>query len=739
MPHSFAVDFQLYAGTSAALPTVAVFRKMNPALVRPVAHSWPDDAPTMQYTELSVSNWSALHGNVTVQSAQDVDGNVVVLITTTSASEISIGMYPHMLWGRVGNIAMNVAGEVSAEMLGLSSVSFYPTINPSSVDTKKMMANFSMKSGPLGFSAGVKYTVSQIQSVISIGKSNHEKIKLKYGTLSEIYNAMQTVIAWNTIYDPHEGIVMPVSRTWNFGAGYVIFDWDNYFVSYMTALDKCDLAASSLVQVTKAKTIDGFVPNFASGTRKSRDRTEPPIGAKVTWEIYKKCQNRWLVELLYEDLLDWNTWFWTKRRLDPLGIICLGSDPNQPGSGENNLQDARFESGLDNSPMYDSPPVEYNSTSHKMQLYDVGMTSMFLMETKHLVMMAQLLGFHDDVAMLQDRFDAMSALAVKNLWNATAGTFQNKINTNNEFYPRLSPTVFYPMLAHLPTNDQVNDMMTKHLGIPGEFCVNMNPNDYESLGSMTALIQVEETHNRHDSCLCGSVRCSTDQLSEKYAFTRYEGLVYQYPAVTDLIPLNLFYSSSNQDNLVTTSSTWNDSSYGFIQVQGYCVKNGSSSSTTNGATAQVDLWWNADSKDHMTCVSDACRQAAKTANYTFVRDECLAWKSPSCVYALPSISRDDGAFGDNSYWRGRIWGPMVQLVYWGLQEYAGAVPAVDAARKALCAQSRTLLMKEWLENNHVHENYNSVYGVGGDVGNSDPFYHWGALTGFISLLEEGYW
>ena len=40
------------------------------------------------------------------------------------------------------------------------------------------------------------------------------------------------------------------------------------------------------------------------------------------------------------------------------------------------------------------------------------------------------------------------------------------------------------------------------------------------------------------------------------------------------------------------------------------------------------------------------------------------------AYGLPSISRSSSAFGDNSYWRGRSWGPMNMLVYLGLKEYA---------------------------------------------------------------------
>jgi hypothetical protein len=47
-----------------------------------------------------------------------------------------------------------------------------------------------------------------------------------------------------------------------------------------------------------------------------------------------------------------------------------------------------------------------------------------------------------------------------------------------------------------------------------------------------------------------------------------------------------------------------------------------------------------------------------------------------CYWGLPSISADDPAFPKLGYWRGYVWGPMVQLTYWGLQNYQH-VPAGD--------------------------------------------------------------
>jgi putative isomerase len=37
---------------------------------------------------------------------------------------------------------------------------------------------------------------------------------------------------------------------------------------------------------------------------------------------------------------------------------------------------------------------------------------------------------------------------------------------------------------------------------------------------------------------------------------------------------------------------------------------------------------------------------------------------------------------------------------------------------------------------HLHENYNSNTGEGGDVTNCDAFYHWGALLGLIEWIED---
>jgi len=126
------------------------------------------------------------------------------------------------------------------------------------------------------------------------------------------------------------------------------------------------------------------------------------------------------------------------------------------------------------------------------------------------------------------------------------------------------------------------------------------------------------------------------------------------------------------------------------------------------------------------------RVATKQQAETMVRRHLLNSGEFWGEWVIPSISRDDAAYKDQDYWRGRIWGPMNYLVYLGLKNYDVAKVRAEFAEK-----SHALFLKEWREHGHVHENYNATLGTGDDVPSSDRFYHWGALLGYVEYLEEG--
>lgn len=120
------------------------------------------------------------------------------------------------------------------------------------------------------------------------------KTNQKYGHLNVTFDAMQTIVNWNTIFDPREYVCTVFSRKWAFGSdvNYAIADWDCYFASYEAILIDKDKSFVTAIQVTRSLEERGFVPNYASGIIKSRDRSEPPIGSFVVREIYKNFPGR---------------------------------------------------------------------------------------------------------------------------------------------------------------------------------------------------------------------------------------------------------------------------------------------------------------------------------------------------------------------------------------------------------------------------------------------------------------
>ncbi len=104
------------------------------------------------------------------------------------------------------------------------------------------------------------------------------------------------------------------------------FGWDCIFGSYIASAGSRNVSYSALIQVIKSKTENGFIPNGATAGGKSQDRTEPMMGAKVLLEMYRKFGDLWLVQLLFDDLLDWNNWSMRERTMEPLDLIVRVPD-----------------------------------------------------------------------------------------------------------------------------------------------------------------------------------------------------------------------------------------------------------------------------------------------------------------------------------------------------------------------------------------------------------------------------
>ncbi len=96
---------------------------------------------------------------------------------------------------------------------------------------------------------------------------------------------------------------------------------------------------------------------------------------------------------------------------------------------------------------------------------------------------------------------------------------------------------------------------------------------------------------------------------------------------------------------------------------------------------------------------------------------------------LPSVTRDDPAYPDNVYWRGRIWPPLNFWTYQGLRR-AG----LEDEAAALAEKSRRLFALGW-QARECGENYNAETGAIRDQPDTDGFYSWGALLPALAVSE----
>ncbi len=593
LPEGFALSLGIKEYRQGGHLKEALMGRRTPGaeVIEPGTHTYDGS-----YTELRL-RWRGI--DVLVQTAV-VDGSDLVVLATPSHDHRRAPLLvaeSGLLWNHPGELASG-DGELVCRCATGRVVRVFATAED--VAEPYVVAQTPYLALPLcglvGLSTGRRRSLEEIAGSVLEAKEGAEKAHERFGPEAELYRAIQAGLAWNTIYDPlKDRVVTPVTRLWNLGwdeptvgdqssvgdpvqyLGYVLFNWDTFLSGYMFSLENRDLAYANIIEITKERTAAGFVPMwYRSLGIRTHDRSQPPLGSLVAREVYRRFGERWFLEEVFDDLLGWNRW-WSTRR-ENKGYLSWGSEPYEPvvgfdweSKGVGDLYGAVLESGMDNLPLYDGVP--YNRSTCMMEMADVGLLSYYVTDCDALADIARVLGRTAEARELHDRATRFrSALAT--LWDEEKGIFLNRRTDTGEVSPRLSPTLFFPLLARAATDEQAARMISEHFFNPREF--------------------------------------------------------------------------------------WGD-------------------------------------------------------------------------WILPACSRDDPAYGDNVYWRGRIWPPMNFLVYLGLRNYN-----LPEARAELARKSKDMLLRAWRERRQVPENFNADTGEGWDVTSSDPFYHWGGLLGIMTLMEKSH-
>jgi len=213
-------------------------------------------------------------------------------------------------------------------------------------------------------------------------------------------------------------------------------------------------------------TPEGFIANVDQANPSdpmSLDRSQPPVGSIMLKELYKRYHERWLLKASFDDLLAWNRW-WPKHRLNG-ELLCYGSDP-AANSYNHNKQAAMWESGMDDSPMYQEAP--FNPQKDILEVQDVGLTALYIADSKALAEIADVIGRTEEASELRARGDTFSK-AMESLWDESFGLYLNRRTDTGEVSKRISPTNFYPLIAKLPSPERARIMIENHFLNPSEF------------------------------------------------------------------------------------------------------------------------------------------------------------------------------------------------------------------------------------------------------------------------------
>jgi glycogen debranching enzyme len=377
-----------------------------------------------------------------------------------------------MLWGLPGRVSKGTESIAAETPSGTLEVYLCgPDSELGSAWTRGAYFASSL-AGPVAVSTGRRRSLGEAQAAVLRGEARYRASLGAHGASAEIMGAIETVLGWDTIYDPTKArVITPVSRVWNVGwGGYVLFDWDTFFAAEMAAVDDRDLAYANVLEMLAEATSAGFIPNFArSRGLRSEDRSEPPVGSRVTLDLFRRYHDRWMVEEAFPALLAWNRWWAAHRDRD--GYLVWGSSAPEPGArpmdpSAHTLQGAKFESGLDNSPMYDG--AAFDEATGQMEFADVGLMSLYVDDCGALATLADALGRSAEAAEIRERGSRYQA-KLRGLWSEKDGIFLNRDLRTGAPSLRLSPTNFYPMLSGTATPEQARRMVAAHLMNPAEF------------------------------------------------------------------------------------------------------------------------------------------------------------------------------------------------------------------------------------------------------------------------------
>ena len=223
-----------------------------------------------------------------------------------------------------------------------------------------------------------------------------------------------------------------------------IWNWDSAFHAMAVSRYDTDLAKSCIEAFCQFQLEDGMFPDvvFANG-HVVNDLSKPPVMAWATELVYERCGDRAFLERMYARLVK-NEAFWCEQR-QYQGLFYFSS---QKDVEKDNYQRARYESGWDNSPRYDTPIVN---------LWAIDLNCFMVQTYRALAEISEHLGL-DDAQKWLARGEKVAQLINERMYDEERGVYADTDKYTGKQIRTLSPASFMPLYIGIAPHERAEAM-----------------------------------------------------------------------------------------------------------------------------------------------------------------------------------------------------------------------------------------------------------------------------------------
>ena len=662
-------------------------------------------APNDSYHRIS---WKVDASTITYEWGLTGSGSAVGKVSSTGDIEIRLRLgqaWPGPKSEFVSNSSRIIEKSGSLEV----SLDVDGRVLPSGIQTSGWSGRYLIsKKAPLDFSIGVgpRPDPRLAETLLVSAKKRYLKTRLwSEGDWGGFVDPLQNQMGNSKVFSIETGrLAQIVSRRWCLPDGQVLFCWDSFFNGLLTCLEDPAGAKQTVRAALNGVTKEGFVPNFSGrGWGTSVDRSQPCVGAMCVWKINQRAPDLAFLKEVYPKLLKWHKWWYTKRDGNHDGIL-------EWGSATGDLQNAKFESGLDDSPMFDDGKM----VGPNMNLDSTDLTGLYAMDADYLAKIAQAIGRSAEAKTLQNERVRIVKRMNEKLWNNALNAYCYRYWTPKQPIETLKQeSVFsfdgkpgfrgeYYHGRALAGDPVVRQEPKVDFGWTNGPTAGFGQNDFSARYSADFTAPTSDAYIFHVVADDGVRIFLDDQMIvdswKVQAPTAFDSKSIQLEAGSHHhFQLEYFQGDGGAEVHLTVRKT-------LVNVPGQIFYNRLSPLNFYPLIAK------AASKERGRKTLDVFFKPTK-----FGGDQ-----------VCPTISRDDPAFPAQGYWRGTVWGPTTYLTFLGVRKYATDAESIDYAEKSV-----RLFMENWLVDGTCRENFN----IKTFKSSSDPHYTWGALMCLLGLEQ----